>query len=221
MMKILSHQDFVNMNDAQSAHPLRVDLAYARGDNLLFGEPIYRPDAQLWLHKDLAAIVISAANRIHNQYGWRFVVYDGLRTTTAQAKMLKTQRVIDNPQWLQEPRLLSPPGAGGHPRGMAVDVTLEDDIGNLLDMGTPFDFLADDPGPEKNPAHRSHPNLTDAVRRNRDILTRAMMRAADDLGYELLPLPQEWWDFRFPASVYEQFAPLSDDDLPEDMRMVR
>ena len=53
-------------------------------------------------------------------------------------------RVKDNLHWLEEPRLLSPPGAGGHLRGMAIDIGLEDAQGRLLDMGTVFDYLAED-----------------------------------------------------------------------------
>lgn len=154
------------LRSLQLAPWLRTDLAYAKDDNLLFGERIYRPDAGLWLHLDLAKITENAARKIHQAHGWRLVVYDGLRTTDAQARMLRTQRVEDNPRWLEEPRLLSPPGAGGHPRGMAVDVGLEDSSGQIVDMGTPFDFLAPSPEAAHNPAHRDYPGLTPEAAHN-------------------------------------------------------
>jgi D-alanyl-D-alanine dipeptidase len=198
--------------------PVRIELAYARPDNLLFGEMIYRPQARLWLHEDLAAIVLLAARDLQKNHGLNLVVYDGLRTIEAQTKMLETQRVQDNPHWLEEPRLLSPPGTGGHPRGMAVDVALEGSNG-LLDMGTAFDYLAENARPAHNPAHREHPGLSPEIRRNRDILTGAMVRAGENLKIPLLPLPEEWWDFRLPRSVYEQYEPLSDAALPPMMRM--
>lgn len=218
-MKIITPSDLVPMDSFEKNEPLRVDLAYARADNLLFGEVIYKKEARLWLHPILANVVREAAQICFRQHGYGFILYDGLRTVDAQEKMLKTQRVLDNPHWLQEPRLLSPPGAGGHPRGMAIDVALEDEHGVLLDMGTPFDFLAEDASPAHNPAHRSYVRLTDDAARNRNILTHAMMNAAEKLNTPLVPLPQEWWDFRLPASVYEQYAPLSDADLPPEMRM--
>lgn len=217
-MKHISPQSLVNMNKDARAGALRVDLAYARADNLLFGARIYRRDARLWLYKDLAEIVVSAAKTLSAQ-GFRLILHDGLRTVEAQQKMLETQRVRDNPHWLREPRLLSPPGAGGHPRGMAVDVSLETLDGKLLDMGTPFDFLAADPAPERNAAHREHPHLSEEARKNRARLTEAMVNAAQELHVPLLPLPQEWWDFRLPKEVYEAYAPLSDADLPPEMRM--
>lgn len=198
--------------------PFKIDLAYAGPGNLLFQETIYRPDARLWLHEDLAKIVMLAARTLHQNHGLSLVVYDGLRTVEAQQKMLETRRVRDNPHWLEEPRLLSPPGAGGHPRGMAVDVALEGPQG-LLDMGTEFDYLAENAAPAYNPAHREHPDLPPEIRNNRDLLTRAMLDAAKSLKLKLLPLPEEWWDFRLPRAVYEQYEPLSDADLPSQMRM--
>lgn len=198
---------------------LRVDLAYARADNLLFGERIYRPDARLWLYKDLARTVIAAAGLLQGQ-GYRLVLYDGLRTMEAQEKMLQTKRVQQNPHWLQEPRLLSSPGKGAHPRGMAIDCALESDAGVLLDMGTPFDYLAENAAPKHNPAHRDYPGLSAAAKTHRNILHNAILGGAAGCGVEIIGLLQEWWDYRLPAAVYEQYTPLRDADLSLEMRMV-
>src|SRR5690606_17236675 len=98
--------------------------------------------------------------------------------------------------WLEEPnRLLSPPGGGAHPRGMAIDMSLQTADGRDVDMGTVFDYLAENAAAEHNPAHRDYPQMSDEVRTNRAILTKAMIEAARDLGLPLAPLPQEWWDF--------------------------
>lgn len=216
----ISPADLVEMHDFAAQGLLKIDLAYAKADNLLFGEAIYRPDARLWLHKDLANIVVLAAQKCRAAHGFTFVLHDGLRTVEAQEKILKTQRVRNNPQWLVEPRLLSPPGQGGHPRAMAIDISLEDSAGETVDMGTAFDFLAADPSSANNPAHREYVDLKPEISANRAILTNAMLAAAADLNLALLPLPQEWWDFRFPADMYNAFAPLRDADLPPEMRMV-
>lgn len=103
---------------------------------------------------------------------------------------------------------------------MAIDIGLETEDGALIDMGTAFDYLAEDSGRDKNPAHREYKNLTAEVKRHRAILTDAMLSAGKDLGIKIMPLPQEWWDFRLPPEVYNSYAPLSDDDLPPAMRMV-
>lgn len=98
--------DLVDMSAQESAHPYRVEVAYACDDNLLFGQQIYRSDAHLWLHQDLADIVSKAAADLNDQ-GYCLILYDGLRTVDAQAAMLETRAVKENPHWLEEPRLLS------------------------------------------------------------------------------------------------------------------
>ena len=215
-MKALQKINPADLVCLEKTQAMRIDLAYAQEDNLLFGERIYKKEAGLWLHKNLANVVKKAAESLFEQ-GFRMVLHDGLRTTDAQARMLETRAVKSNLHWLAEPRLLSPPGAGAHPRGMAIDCSIETPDGDLLDMGTPFDFLAEDPGPEANPAHRSHPDHSQQIMENRNLLTHAMLKTAEDNGVELLPLPQEWWDYRLPD--YEDYEPLSDAELPAEMRM--
>ena len=92
----ISPDDLVAMDEMAPPQRLRIELAYARAENTLFGERIYRTDAKLWLHTRLAAVVLTAANAAYAQ-GFRLVLYDGLRTTSAQARMLETARVKANP----------------------------------------------------------------------------------------------------------------------------
>lgn len=200
--------------------PLRIDLAYRKPapDNI-FGV-IYRKGARLWLHKHLAKIVLLASAACFKDHRLQFVLYDGLRTTQAQKRMRKSPIVEKNPNWLEEPnRLLSPPGGGGHPRGMAIDLSLETMDGKLVEMGTEFDYLAARPGAEFNAAHRDYADLSDEIKDNRKKLESAMKTSANSLKTPLLPLPQEWWDFRLPQKIYQGYAPLSDEELPVQMRM--
>ena len=198
---------------------LRVDLVYAGAES--FCGPVYRPEARLWLHRDRAAIALLAARILWEKHELRLVLYDGLRTVTAQEDMLETPVVKANPHWLMgEGSVLSSPGKGGHPRGMAVDVSLEDSGCCLLDMGTAFDeFPTGGSGPDTNRAHRNYARLPEDVKKNRRMLQDAMTGAAGALGMHLLPLPVEWWDFRFYHDVVNTWAPLDDRDLPPQMRM--
>ncbi|PCJ99441.1 MAG: D-Ala-D-Ala dipeptidase [Zetaproteobacteria bacterium] len=215
--KNIQHQDLICMNAHTASHDYYVDLTYARNDSLLFGERIYRKDARLWLHTLLAEVVKNAAIHCFKNYNLHFILYDGLRTINAQDAMMNTTRAKNNPHWTKEPRLLSRPGAGGHPRGMAIDIGLKHPNGTLTNMGTDFDYLSEDP--KKNPAHRTFPHDQDIIN-NRKILDVSMQQAANALNTPLLLLPEEWWDFRLPPDIYEQYAPLSDDDLPVHMRLV-
>ena len=211
--------DLIAMDTLAAQTPLRVDIVYAQPQHPenMFKEAIYRPDARLWLHREFASIVTLAAKRCHAAHGYVFVLKDGLRTVEAQEKICNTAIVRANPHWLQEPRLFSPPGKGGHPRGMAIDIILETEDGRILDMGTAFDYLT--PDPAANPAARDFAGISDEAKRNRRILEDFMVAAASDLQKPLLPLPAEWWDFRFPKEVLDLYAPIHDRDLPPAMRM--
>ncbi len=199
--------------------PVRVELAYARPDGLCGA--IYRPQARLWLHEDLAAIVLLAARLASGRSGLSLILYDGLRTVSAQALMRESPLVRAHPHWTDSADpVLSLPGKGGHPRGMAIDIGLETPEGKRVDMGTAFDEMPEGgTGPKENRAHRLFADLPPEVKKNRALLEGAMVDAARLFDRPLWPLPVEWWDFRFPAETYNRYAPLDEADLPPQMRM--
>lgn len=196
--------------------PVFIDLVYANSKHPenIFSTSLYRSNARLSLHHDLARVVIKAARYINQSHQWILVLKDGLRTIEAQQAMMETKIVRANPHWLMEPRMLSGPGMGGHPRGMAVDVSVIDKNGATIDMGTSFDTMT----PQ---SARSYGGFSNDVLRNREILESAFVSGAKDLSLPILPLPSEWWDFRFPATHSNQYAPLSDVDLPGAFQMTR
>ncbi len=214
----ISPNDLICMNDHDNTNHFRVNLAYARDDNLLFNERIYRTGAKLYLHQTLAQITLRAASQCFENTGLNFILYDGLRTVNAQEDMMKTKRALENPHWLEEPRLLSKPGGGGHPRAMAVDIGLEDAKGRLINMGCPFDFLSDSPYADKNPAHREFKHDKNILN-NRKIINDHMLESAKYYEQDLLLLPEEWWDFRLTPELFGKYAPLWDTDLPAYMRL--
>ncbi len=220
-MKQIKPEQLVCMNEKTGTEPLRIDLVYADAAHPenIFKTALYRPGAQLWLHDILAAIVIDAARRAYREWGAVMVLKDGLRSVNAQKAMQETAAAKANPHWCAPgpARLLSPPGAGGHPRGMAVDATLASLDGTEWDMGTHFDYLTTDPA--YNPAARSCRDFSDDVLRARARLEQIFIEAAAACQQDIVLLPSEWWDFRLPAAFSGQFAPLADSDLPPAMRM--
>lgn len=215
-MKNILPRDIVAFASFSDLYPIKVDAVYAKPDHPenAFGQ-IYHPDAQLWGHRHLVKVVLLAAKRLHDDLGWVLTIKDCLRPIEAQALMIETPIVKANPHWLQEPRFLSSPGQGGHPRGMAVDVAVEG-----IDFGTGFDHFSASSDKDHNPAHRDYTQSTDSVRRNREVLEKALISAAEDFRLPMLPLPQEWWDFRFPHAYTKDFAPLSDNDLLPHQKVV-
>lgn len=218
----ISSSTLICMDEYEKTHPLRIHLAYKMDKKPnIFGR-IYHSAARLWLYKDLANIVLRASEICFERNRCKFVLYDGLRTVDAQERMMLSPIVQKNPQWLEQPdRLLSPPGAGAHPRGMAIDIGLEDETGDLVDMGIDFDYLSEKSDAEHNPAHRNYKHLKFVHAENRSMLDNAMIEAANSCGLELRLLESEWWDFRFSADIYNQYEPLADVHLPEHMQMVK
>ena len=220
-MKKISPTDIVAFEPFCGIFPILTDLVYAQAAHPEnhFGQ-IYHKDAILQGHRDLVKIVLLASYRLYRTHGWTLIVKDCLRTIEAQALMVETEIVKANPHWLVEPRFLSSPGQGGHPRGMAVDLDALDRQGKPVDFGTAFDHFSSATDKERNPAHREHPYLIDLAKNNRQILTDAMMKAATDFNLPMLPLPQEWWDFRFPSTYTNEYEAIRDADLLPHQKMI-
>ena len=194
--------------------PIKIDLAYQNADHPrnIFKTKIYHQDARCWAYKELAAISILTARLVSKRYGWKLQIKDCLRTTDAQKAMEKTDIVKANPHWMEKPRLLAPPGAGAHPRAMAVDVCALYSDGSQVDMGTPFDWM------EPSSA-RDYKNLHSDHLENRHRLEHAFIQSAAYLKQDFIPYASEWWDFRYTQAFYSIFDALSDKDLPPQMQM--
>jgi len=218
-MKKIEISDLVHMEGHEGLYIADVVYADAAHPDNVFGCALYRRDAQIYLHRRLANIVLEAAARAQDD-GLKLIVKDGLRPMEAQTAMGQSPIAQKHPEWLVEPRLISPAGAGGHPRGMAVDVTLLDPkTGMEIDMGTPFDCFPEDKNAGIWPAHREYTDLPQICLDNRARLDGYMMRAAEKCAEKLLALHAEWWDYRFYPEETALYQPLSDLDLPDDMRI--
>lgn len=220
-MKKLTATEFIHMNGFTGTHPVKIDLMYVRADHPEnnFGEALYKPDAKLWLYKDFGEVVLKAAQRVYKAYNWVLVLKDGLRPVEAQEKMARTEIIRQNPHWLEEPGMLvSPPGTGAHPRGMAIDLAVETFCGKTVDMGTSVDHFEDNA--YESPAFRNYTGFAPEILERREALSRAFVECGRELGQDILPFPNEWWDYRYPREEYNRFAPVYEADLPESMRFV-
>ncbi len=210
----------IDLEYSKPSVPVGGDGYVAQNDGLpdrVFGA-IYRHNAKLWAHERLARITIRAAEILYNKQGWNLKIIDCLRTIEGQEAM---QRVVQENGWSEE--YVSPPGAGAHPRAMAIDIVPVDaSSGELIDMGSAFDHF----GVRSN---RDFVKFCDddiensKIIANRKALDDAMLLAADEFGVkqEFYLLPSEWWDYRFSEDVWSQYAPLSDKELPENMRLTQ
>jgi len=214
------------------ANPIIIDLEYSKAsipigakgyvgqnDGLpdrAFGK-IYHDNARLWVQQDLANITLRAAEILFEHHNWKLKVMDSLRVIEAQEAM---QSVVKENNWSED--YVSPPGAGAHPRAMAIDIVPLDAVsGADVDMGSAFDHF----GTRSNRDFVDFCNDVEKnskITSNRRALVEAMLMAADELGLidKLYFLPSEWWDYRFTEDVWSQYPALSDADLPEHMRIM-
>jgi D-alanyl-D-alanine dipeptidase len=207
------------MNCFSTDFPIEVDLIYAKKHDPLnqFSELYHNESKLLWVHKDLASITLLASTLAERLFGWTLRLYDSLRPVEAQQKMA---------EYHFPPSLVSLPGVGAHPRAMAIDLAPFDSEQNVVEMGTVFDYFALDPD-NYNPASRDHVHFTKDIIKNRRIwenrqrLSFVMYQAAALTEQEILVLPQEWWDYRFPPKQTERFAPLQESDLLPYQRLVQ
>ncbi|UMB86364.1 D-alanyl-D-alanine dipeptidase [Citrobacter portucalensis] len=165
---------------------LHIDLKYATADNIT-GAPIYR-EARCLLHTE-AVTALAKSISIAQLAGLELVVYDAYRPQQAQAILWNA---CPDPQYVVDVAIGS-----NHSRGTAIDVTLMDDRGHLLDMGAGFDEMHDR-------SHAWHPSVPPAAQRNRLLLNAIMF------GGGFVGINSEWWHFELPdAARY----PLLDDQI--------
>lgn len=157
----------------QESHKVLFDLAYATSYNFT-GVPVYE-NAACFLHKD-AEKKLQKAIDLAKPLGLKFKIFDGFRPQEAQQKLWDH---TPNPTFIMDPKKGS-----HHTRGVAIDLTLIDNITNQdLEMGTAFDDFTQD-------AFHSCQTISVEAQRNRKILLGLMSVAEWDF-YE-----NEWWHYQ-------------------------
>jgi D-alanyl-D-alanine dipeptidase len=150
-----------------------LDIRYATTNNFT-GKVVY-PSARCFLAEP-AALALGKVQADLRTQGYRLVVYDGYRPLHVQKTFWKI---------LPDPRYVADPAKGSkHNRGYAVDVTLADSQGTLVEMPTEFDDFS-----EK--AAADYPQVTPAAAQHRRVLQETMKKH----GFN--PFASEWWHFDY------------------------
>ena len=177
------------------SHKVQIRLAYASSDNFT-GRPVYaRADCYLL---EPAEILLRRAVDLAAAMGLGVLVFDAFRPSEAQWALWNH---TPDPDFLADPRRGSP-----HSRGVAVDLTLTDQVGGggtELDMGTAFDAFTP----------RSHHGVLDIsaeAQKNRAILMGIMTSAGWDF------YRNEWWHYQM-FDARRLYPVLSDSILPRPM----
>jgi len=163
---------------------IAVDLRYATPHNFV-GRDLYCPFDCAWLHRDAAAalerVVAWLAAR---RPGCIPLILDALRPQRVQEELWAALDGTELRMYLADPARGSI-----HSFGMALDLTLLDEAGMELDMGTGFDDLSERSWPDLEPAMLARGELTQAQVDNRRLLREAMTQAG------FVGIGSEWWHY--------------------------
>jgi zinc D-Ala-D-Ala dipeptidase len=161
-----------------------VDLRYATPNNFV-GRDLYSPLDCAWLHLNGAtALAVSATWLKSARPDLSMLVLDALRPQRVQEQLWASLQGTDLLGYLA-----NPVRGSIHSFGMAVDITLVDENGVELDMGTPFDDLTQLSHPALEKQFLDIGALTTIQIENRQLLRDAMQHG----GWA--GISSEWWHF--------------------------
>ncbi len=166
-------------------------------------EPVYfneglTTDSRMFLRESIAEKLSAVQEGFKGHY--RFKIWDAWRSRTVQKKLYErfwSSLVITHPDWSYEQVKIEVETyvanaedencIPNHVTGGTIDLTLVNEQGIELDMGTRFDHF----GPEAAPFYfETHPSNRVAAQ-NRKILREAMFSS----GFSVFP--SEWWHFDY------------------------
>lgn len=141
--------------------------------------------------------------------GWRFKLWDIWRPVRLQqaifdryaAELAARQPALSEQElFLQASKFVYPPGRDAlfpplHATGGAVDLTIVDENGCELAMGTAFDYF----GREAAPEFYEGDGQSEEIRQNRRLLYYSMI----DAGF--VPDSVEWWHFNYGNSAWAKW----------------
>jgi D-alanyl-D-alanine dipeptidase len=186
---------------ASVAHGLLVEARYATAHNFV-GAPIDGYDRPICYLTRPAAAALALVVKDLEAKGLTLKAYDCYRPARAVAHFVRWARNlrdekmkaefyphVDKSTLFRDGYIAS---QSGHSRGSTVDLTVaRRDSGEVLDMGTPFDFFS----PRSWPSDR---HVSAEAQANRVLLARAMERR----GFR--PYDKEWWHFTLRHEPYPQ-----------------
>lgn len=166
---------------------LKIDLMYTRADNFT-GKVLYDDLHKAYLHPEAAKALLKAQKRLKDLHpGYSLIIYDAARPMSVQQKMWNIVKGTSKNIYVSNPAR----GGGLHNYGLAVDVSITDEKGRPLPMGTKVDHLGKEAHIDMEASMVQQGIITEKERNNRRLLRRVMTEA----GYK--PLRSEWWHFNF------------------------
>jgi D-alanyl-D-alanine dipeptidase len=172
---------------------LKVDLRYSTTNNFT-GKDMYGDLNRCYLQKDVAEKLVAAQRALKKQFPYySLIVFDGARPVSIQQLMWDS---VDLSAADRQKYLSNPANKSLHNYGAAVDVSIIDESGAELDMGTPYDYFGELAHPRKETEYFQSGELTQTQLTNRELL-RSVMREA---GFSRIET--EWWHFNSTSRIH-------------------
>lgn len=146
---------------------------------------VYGSYQSSWLH-EIAASKLAIALRVLRERHphWSIILFDGLRPRRVQRIMWQIVEGTPNQRYVA-----NPDRGSLHNYGFAIDLTLADESGRVLDMGTGFDEFSPLSEPQWEEKYLASGELKAEHIENRAELRLIMQRA----GFK--GISSEWWHF--------------------------
>lgn len=183
--KYLESIGLVNIAEADSS--IAIDLMYTRADNFT-GKVLYEDLHEAYLHPDAMKGLLQAQQELKKHHpAYRLIVYDAARPMSVQQQMWNVVKGTSKYIYVSNPAR----GGGLHNYGLAVDISILDEAGRPLPMGTKVDHLGPEAHITNEAALVQSGKITKQEQANR-LLLRNVMRTA---GFRALS--SEWWHFNW------------------------
>jgi D-alanyl-D-alanine dipeptidase len=185
--KRIIDQGLVNIQTINPA--ILVELKYATTDNFM-KKNVYGDLTHAYLQPEMANKLSQASMLLQRvKPGFKLLVYDAARPNTVQYKLWDALDDLKIPANQKTQYVADPKIGSNHNFGCAIDLTVVDEKGQPLDMGTPYDFFGPLAYPRSEQEMLKQGKLTPKQIANRKILRNVMIQAGFTVN------TTEWWHF--------------------------
>lgn len=179
----MARQGLVDIHEL--APDIPISLMYAQADNFT-GRVLYKDLKEAYLHPKAAKALAKAQQILKKSHPeLTLKVYDAARPMHIQQIMWNVVAGTPKNIYVSNPKN----GGGMHNYGMAVDLTLADEKGDSIPMGTLIDHLGPEAHIDREAQLVQQKVISAEAKRNRELLRSVMKQA----GFK--PLRTEWWHF--------------------------
>ncbi len=166
-----------------------VDLKYSTTDNFV-GKDVYGDLTRAYLQPEMARRLVQAQALLTKaKPGYKLLVYDAARPNSVQYELWKALDLLKIPEASKPLYVADPKIGSNHNFGCAIDLTVTDEKGTPLDMGTKYDFFGPLAYPRSENEMLRQGKLTSKQIANRKILRAAMTQAGFTQN------TTEWWHY--------------------------